>query len=44
MAKNFHSGTNILKNHLLGKEILDFVVAPMVKTHISVLAHKIPAL
>jgi len=36
MAKNFHNGTNIIVKHdtiLLGEEILEFFVAPTVKTH-----------
>jgi hypothetical protein len=47
MAKNFHYGTNIIAKHdtiFLGEEILEFFVAPMVKTHLCVLAQKIPAL
>jgi len=47
MAKNFHNGTNIVAKHdtiFLGEEILEFVMAPAVKTHLSVLAQKIPAL
>ena len=47
MAKNFHNGTNIIAKHdtiFLGEEILEFFVAPTVKTHLSVLAQKIPAL
>jgi hypothetical protein len=47
MAKNFHNGTNIITKHdttFLGEEILEFFVAPMLKTHLSVLLQKIPAL
>jgi hypothetical protein len=44
MAKNFHNGTNITAKHniSLGEEILEFFMAPNVKTHFSVLAQKIP--
>jgi hypothetical protein len=33
MAKNFHNGTNIIAKHttFLGKEILEFFMAPTVK-------------
>jgi hypothetical protein len=41
MTKDFHNGTNTI---FLGEEILEFFMAPMVKTHLSVLAQKIPAL
>jgi len=47
MAKNFHNGTNIIAKHdtiFLGEEILEFFMTPMVKTHLTVLAQKIPAL
>jgi len=47
MAKNFHNGANIIAKHyiiFLGEEILEFFMAPTVKTHVSVLAQKIPAL
>jgi hypothetical protein len=47
MFKNFHNGTNIIAKHytiFLGEEILEFFMAPTVKTHLSVLAQKIPAL
>jgi len=47
MAKNLHIGTNIIAKHdtiFLGEEILEFFMAPMVKTHLIVLAQKIPAL
>ena len=47
MAKNFHKGTNILAEHytiFLGEEILEFVVAPTLKTHLSVMEQKILAL
>jgi hypothetical protein len=47
MAKNFHNETNIIAKHdtiFLGEEILEFFMAPTVKTHFSVLAQKIPAL
>jgi len=46
MAKNFHNGANIIakqENFFLGEEILKFFMAPTVKTHLSVLAQKIPA-
>jgi hypothetical protein len=38
-AKNFHTGTNVTAKHniLLGEEILEFFMAPTVKTHLSVL-------
>jgi len=41
MAKNSHNGTNIIAKHytlFLGEEILEFFIAPTVKTHFSVLA------
>ena len=44
MAKNFHNGTNIIAKQdtiFLGEEILEFFMAPTVKTHLSVLAQKI---
>jgi len=47
MAKNFHNGTNIITKHytiFLGEEILEFFMAPTVKTHLNVLVQKIPAL
>jgi hypothetical protein len=48
MAKNFHNGTNIIAKHdiiFMGEEILKFFMASKVKkTHLSVLAQKIPAL
>jgi len=47
MAKNFHNGTKIIAKHytiFLGEEILEFFMAPTVKTHLRVLAQKIPAL
>jgi len=47
MAKNVHNGTNIIAKHytiFLGEEILEFFTVPTVKTHLSVLAQKIPAL
>jgi len=47
MDKNFHNGTNIIAKHytiFLGEEILRFFMVPMVKTHLSVLEQKIPAL
>ena len=47
MAKNFHNGTNIIAKHdtiFLGEEILEFFMAPTVKTRLSVLAQKILAL
>jgi len=47
MAKNFRNGTNIIAKHdtiSLGEEIREFFMAPTVKTYLSVLAQKIPAL
>ena len=47
MAKNFHNGTNVIAKHytiFLGEEVLEFFMAPTVKTHLSVLAQKILAL
>jgi len=47
MAKNIHNGTNIIAKHytiFLGEEILEFFIAPTVKTHLNVLAQKIPTL
>jgi hypothetical protein len=48
MAKNFHNGPNIIAKHdtiFLREETLEFFfTAPTVKTHLSVLAQKIPAL
>ena len=47
MANNFHNGTNIIAKHytiFLEEEILEFFMAPTVKTYLSVLAQKIPAL
>jgi hypothetical protein len=47
MTNNFHNGTNIIAKHnaiFLGEEILEFFMAPTVKTHLSVPAQKIPAL
>jgi len=48
MAKDFHNGANIIAIHITiifqGEEILDFLIAPTVKTHLSVLAQKIQAL
>jgi hypothetical protein len=47
MAKNFHNGTDIIAKHdiiFLGEGILEFFMVPMVKTHLSVLAQKSPAL
>jgi hypothetical protein len=41
MAKNFHNETNIIEKHdtiFLGEEILEFFIAPMVKTRLTVLA------
>jgi len=45
MAKNFHNGINMIAKHdtiYLGEEILEFFMAPTVKTHLSVLAQKSP--
>jgi hypothetical protein len=47
MAKNFHSGTNIIAKHdtiFQGEEIFEFLMALTVKTHIIVMAQKISAL
>jgi hypothetical protein len=47
MAKNFHNGTNVIAKHdtiFLREEILEFFMAPTVKTHLNVLVQKIPAL
>jgi len=47
MAKSFQNGTNIIAKHntiILGEEILEFFMAPTVKTHLGVLAQKIPTL
>jgi hypothetical protein len=47
MAKNFHNRTNIIAKHytiFLEEEILEFFMALTVKTHLPVLAQKIPAL
>jgi hypothetical protein len=46
-AKNFLNGTNSTAKYetiFLGEEILEFFMVPTVKTHLSVLAQKIPAL
>jgi hypothetical protein len=46
MAKNFHNGTNIIARQytiFLGEDI-EFFMVPTVKTHLSVLVQKIPAL
>jgi len=47
MAKNFHNVTTIIAKHytfFLGEEILEIFTAPTVKTHLSDLVQKIPAL
>jgi len=47
MAKNFHNGTNIIAKHytiFLGEELLEFFMGPTIKTYLSVLVQKIPAL
>jgi len=47
MDKNFHNGTNITAKHytiFLGEEILEFFMSPTLKTDLSVLAQRIPAL
>jgi hypothetical protein len=47
VAKNFHDGTKIIAKHdtvFLGEESLEFFVASTVKTHLSVLVQKIPAI
>jgi hypothetical protein len=46
MAKDIHNGTNVIAKHtiFLGEEILEFFMAPTVKTHLSVLTQKIQAL
>jgi len=44
MTKNFRNGTNTVAKHdtiFQGEEILEFFMAPTVKTHLSVLAQKI---
>jgi hypothetical protein len=46
MIQYFHNGTNVIAKHdtiFLGEEILEFFMAPMVKTHLSLLAQNIPA-
>jgi len=46
-AKNLHNGTNVIAKHdtiFLGEEILEFFMTPTVKTHLSVLEQKLPAL
>ena len=46
MARNFHNGTNIIAKHdtnFLREEILQFFMAPTVKTHLSFLAQKMSA-
>jgi len=43
----FHNGTDIIAKHdtvFLEEEILEFFMTPKVKTHLSVLAQKIPTL
>ena len=47
MAKYFNNGTNIITKHdttFQGGEILEFFIALVVKTHLSVQAQKILAL
>jgi len=47
LAKSSHNGTNIIAKHytiFLGEELPEFLMAPTVKTHLSVLVQKIPAL
>jgi hypothetical protein len=47
MAKTFRNGTIIIAKQdtiFLGEEILEFFMVPMVKTQLSVLVQKIPAL
>jgi hypothetical protein len=47
MAKNFHNGTNIIvKQYIifLGENIFELFIALAIKTHLSVLAQKIPAI
>jgi len=46
MAKNLHNGTNIIVKYytIFLVEVLEFFMAPTVKTHLSVLAQKLPAL
>jgi hypothetical protein len=47
MTKNFHNGTNSIAKQdtiFLGEQILEFFMAPTVKSHLSVLAQIIPAL
>jgi hypothetical protein len=41
IAKNFHIETNIIAKYdtiFLGKEVLEFLMAPTGKTHLSLLA------
>ena len=47
VARNFHNGTNIIAKYntvFMGEEIFEIFVALTVKTHLGVLAQKIPAL
>ena len=46
VAKNLHNGTNIIAKHytILREEILEVLMVPTVKTHLHVLAQKIPTL
>jgi len=47
MAKNFHNGTNMMAKHdtiFQGEEILEFFMVPMLKTYLSIMTQKIPAL
>jgi len=45
MAKKFHNGTNTIAKYdtiFLGEKILEFFMAPTIKTLLSVLAQKTP--
>jgi len=47
MDKDLRNGTNITVKHdtiFLGEEILEFFMTSTVKTHLSALAQRIPAL
>jgi hypothetical protein len=46
MSKNFRNGTNVIAKQdtiFLGEETIDFFIAPTGKTHLYLLAYKIPA-
>ena len=47
MAKNVHNGINMIAKHytiFMGEEILEFFMAPTVKSHLGFLAQKISVL